>query len=469
MQTFIILHSNDIHGRVEGLARIATLVERTRAENPGIPILYFDGGDCEEMSQRLSNLTKGAAMYRLLHAAGCAVATIGNGGLPRYSQHILPDYARAARFPLLLANLHNPDGSLLQGVQATALLDAGAFKLGIIGVTAPAFGGEAVYEHHFGLHVPPTIPLIRELAAELREQGANVVLLLSHMGLHEDVIIALEIGESVPLIIGAHTHNLAPAGIWSGPVLIAQAGEFARHLGRLDLAWDGERMRVEHVSVIAVTEDIPPSPRVQEELAAIEAEVEQMLNSEVGELAAPLDFAADRECGTANLLADALRERTGAEIALITAAMAPIGPLPAGPLKRVTLWEVCASPANPGLVEMTGVQLLQLVKRGLDPAFAADRPRANRGNPRGLMHLSGASVRDGQLSVGGCAVEPERLYKVAGSDWELDTFGGYADPAWGLKPSYEMQTIMRDVIEDYLKGKPPVSVEMGRLDLARSL
>ena len=466
MQRFIILHSNDIHGHIDGLARIATLVEQTRAEHPDIPVLYLDGGDCEETMQRLSNLTKGAAMYRLLRVAGCAAATIGNGGLPRYSPHILPAYAQAARFPLLLANLRNPDGSLLEGVQATTLLDVGTLKLGIIGLTAPRFGKDSVYEEFFDLQVLPTFSLIRELATELRRQGADVVMLLSHLGLHEDVIVVLEIGDSVPLIIGAHTHNLAPAGVWGGNVLIAQAGEFAQHLGRLDLAWDGERVQVERVSVIPVTEDIPPSPRVQDELAAIEIEVEQMLNSVIGELAAPLDFAADRECGTANLLADALRERTGAELALVTAAMAPSGPLSAGPLKRISLWETCSSPANPGVVEMSGVQLLQIVKRGLDPVLAAERTRANRGHPRGLMHLSGASVRGDQLYIGDRPVEPERLYKVAASDWELGTVGGYADLAWNLQPSYEVQTIMRDVIEDYLKGKPPVVVEMGRLDLS---
>ena len=59
MQPLIILHTNDIHGRVEGLARIATLVEQIRIENPAIPVLYFDTGDIEENSIRLSNLRRG--------------------------------------------------------------------------------------------------------------------------------------------------------------------------------------------------------------------------------------------------------------------------------------------------------------------------------------------------------------------------------------------------------------------------
>jgi 2',3'-cyclic-nucleotide 2'-phosphodiesterase (5'-nucleotidase family) len=51
MQSLIILHSNDIHGRIAGLARIATLVEQVRAEHPDIPVLYVDGGDIEEYLQ----------------------------------------------------------------------------------------------------------------------------------------------------------------------------------------------------------------------------------------------------------------------------------------------------------------------------------------------------------------------------------------------------------------------------------
>lgn len=119
MQKCIILHSNDIHGHIENLARITTIIEKVKAENPGVPVLYLDGGDVEETSQRLSNLTRGIAMHRLLNIAGCDAAAVGNGGLARYSPAILPEYASAGRYPLLLANLRQPDGSLLEGVQAT--------------------------------------------------------------------------------------------------------------------------------------------------------------------------------------------------------------------------------------------------------------------------------------------------------------------------------------------------------------
>src|SRR5262249_51515430 len=84
MQRLILLHSNDIHGRVTGLARIATLVAQTRYAHPEIPVLYFDLGDIEDTTNRLSNLTKGVAMHRLLSTAGCNAAVIGNATTIRY-------------------------------------------------------------------------------------------------------------------------------------------------------------------------------------------------------------------------------------------------------------------------------------------------------------------------------------------------------------------------------------------------
>src|SRR5947209_16643401 len=213
MQKLIILHSNDIHGRVEGLTRIATLVEQVRADNPGVPVLYFDTGDVEETSSRLSNITKGVAMHRLLSAGGCDAAVVGNGGILRYSHCVLEDYAKVAHYPQLLANLRLPDGSSLPGAQSTAIIEAGTLKLGLVGVTATWIEGD-VYATGFGLRALPPMPLIRELVQELRQQGADVVLLLSHMGLPDDRKLAEELQNEVPLIIGAHTHHLLPAGEW---------------------------------------------------------------------------------------------------------------------------------------------------------------------------------------------------------------------------------------------------------------
>jgi hypothetical protein len=101
--------------------------------------------------------------------------------------------------------------------------------------------------------------------------------------------------------------------------------------------------------------------------------------------------------------------------------------------------------------------------RGLDPAFAAERPRTLRGAARGLLHISGAVVRGGQLLVGGQPLDLAREYRVAGTDWELEPYGGYIEEAWSLDQQYDTPTILREALEEYLANHRPVSVEMGRL------
>jgi len=442
-----------------GMSRIATLVERIKAENRDVPVLYFDLGDSEDYSNRLSNLTKGAAMHRLLSAVGCDAAAVGNGALPRYGPQVLKDHAGVSRYPHLLATLRMPDGDSIPGVHPTALLDLGTMRLGLIGVTVEM----PSYTKFFGLRTLPTIPLIRELAMELRSEGADAVILLSHMGLAADRELAEELREDVALILGGHSHDLLPEGEWVGDVLITQAGHYGEHLGRIDLIWDGEQLRVTRATVLPVADTTPPSARVLAEAEVIEAEVEQYLDEIIGKLVELLDFATDRECGVANLMADALRQRIGADVGVLVAGQAFSGPLPAGPLRRATLWDVCPSPANPGVITLTGSQLVALVARGLNPELAAERPNPLSGKARGLMHLSGALVRDGRLLVEGQLVEPERKYRVAGSDFEFEAIWGYADSDWDLHPSYDVPTILREALEAYLATHRPVNAGLGRL------
>ena len=83
MRRLVVLHTNDIHGRTDAIARIATLVERASTSTDD-PVLYVDAGDVEDRTDRLSNLTKGIAVHRLLGVAGCRAAAVGNGTVIYY-------------------------------------------------------------------------------------------------------------------------------------------------------------------------------------------------------------------------------------------------------------------------------------------------------------------------------------------------------------------------------------------------
>jgi hypothetical protein len=157
----------------------------------------------------------------------------------------------------------------------------------------------------------------------------------------------------------------------------------------------------------------------------------------VGELDRPLDAA---------LIAEILRQRMSADVGLATSGAAIDRPLPAGPLRRRDLWEQCHSTGNPGVVAMSGEQLCRVIARGDDPDFQATTAGPLRGRPRGPLHVAG-------IGPGARSIEPGRSYLVAGTDWELEPYGGMVAESWNLRARYDFPTILREAVEEHFRGR----------------
>ena len=466
-----ILHTNDVHGRLEGLARVATLVNEARAAS-GHPVLYVDAGDIEDTSNRLSSLTKGTAMHRLLSKAGCDASAVGNGGLLRYGPALLERYALAATYPLYLANLAAGDGSSIAGVRSHGMLAVANAKIGVIGLTDPF----NVYSSLFGLQPLEIVPLVRRLALELRVSGAEFILVLSHLGwqhreidgdLANDADLARALQSEIDLVIGAHTHHLLPHGERIGRVWVVQAGCYAQQLGRIELVRDSSGWQVESCATQAVLESIEEAKSVLDEKARIEAELETWLAEPLCTFTGDLTYAPAAECAGGNVMADALREYWNAEIGLSLGGMGFLSALNAGVATRGEIFERVPSSANPGVAHLHGWQILELLISGLDAAQASASPKGYRGAARGLMHVSNLSRRDGQLFVGTIShykpLELERVYRVAASDAELEVENGFTQTTWNVKTQYDANVIMREVFEQYTRSHPLIAPEVGRV------
>jgi 2',3'-cyclic-nucleotide 2'-phosphodiesterase (5'-nucleotidase family) len=416
-----ILHTNDLHGREDRIAQIATLVKRERAMSDH-RVLYLDAGDVEETTNRLSNLTKGVAMHRLLAHTTCEATAVGNACWLRYGPQSVSAHAAVSPYPHVLANFTGVDG-----VAPSVLLE----DVGIVGLTSPfdVFSDEV----DWGFERVDALEAARAAAHELREQGAALVVLLSHLGLEspeerwDDRRIAPELEGVVDIVIGAHTHDLLPEGEWIGNVLVVQAGAFGEHLGRIEI--DGESI-VARVEV--VPDDTEHDPAIAIEAAAIEREVEAMLGQELGTIAVPLN---------ARFIAEVLRARLNADVGLFTVGMT-LTVVPPGVVTRGALYEASESGANPQVTTMTGAQLSDLIARGRDPEFMAETPRAMRGRERGYLEVVGVEPAE---------LEPERHYVVAGTDWELSPYGGYALAEWGLESRSDFPVIVREAVEEHLQ------------------
>lgn len=466
-----ILHTNDMHNRLVAMSRLSSFAKnlRQQLEAEGRKVFFFDAGDAADRSVQFTGVTKGKAFPRILKAMGYQLQAPGNAISITYGPQAAGEMAKHADFPMLAANFHDDSGPLVDGFQpATVFPLAGGVRLGVIGMTVhwPHF-----YDV-FSLKLPHFIDVGRKWAEKMAADGVRAVVVLSHLGLREDTQLA----ESVPgidVIVGGHSHSELPEGQLTNGVLIAQAGHYAEYLGRVDLEIDPRSGAVltKTATLLPIPEDSPLDPQVEQAIREAEAEAREALSRPIAVLQEALELDHFGECAVANLGADALRERMGAEIGMLSSGLFHKG-LPAG---QVTLGDLNASSfstANPQLTRVSGEQILAGLEKGLDPEHMNAFYKAHRGSPVGLPAVSGmvvefnpgATPRVRRVLINGQTLEKERWYTLAHTDAEVITEvypAGYLILEENQVIRIEVPTILREAIEDYLVAHQPVAKPKG--------
>jgi 5'-nucleotidase len=472
-----ILHTNDMHSQLEAMSRLSGVVRRLHKEikAKGRNVFFFDAGDAADRRERFCSITKGAAFPRLLNSMGdhgYDLQTLGNAISVTYGLQAAVQMTARASFPILAANFFRDGQPLLDGFQAVKSYPINDdLRLGVIGLTAQI----PDFYRLFGLDAPEFQIATQEWLAYLVKNGRGPIIVLSHLGLIDDRTLAQAFPE-IDLIIGGHTHQLLPEGEWVNGVLIAQAGEYARFLGRVDLEIDPRHGTVldKSASLIEIPENTPLDPAFEAALQEAKYEAGKFMARSVGELQQALDQDFFAECGIGNLASDAIRERMQAEAALLTGGLFLKG-LPVGVVKLLDLDDACFTTANPQLSMVRGEQIRAALERGLEPERMHSYIKAFRGAPIGMPAVSGMKIEynpsglDGQrvkaIEIQGRPLEPLRSYRLAHTDAEVINTnlpgGGFLDLEPGQVVRIEVPTILREAIEDYLKTHSPVPEPVG--------
>ncbi len=465
-----ILHTNDLHARIEQLPFISAMVKhiRSEVEAQAGQMLLWDAGDAEDRILLESDVTKGAAIMSIMNAVGYDAAALGSTAMITYGPENLRRLAEVASFPIIVANVSwSSTGQLLEGAVPYRLLELGGTRLGVIGVTAVSSSYLA-----FGTRSFPAAPIVSELREHLREQGAKVVAVLSHLGLEGDKALARAV-DGIDLIIGGHSHDRVERPLLVNETLIAQAGAYGSHLGRVDLKIDNSSGRIlnktSRLLPVATTE------ADDEVVQAIEEQVRQvqgLLSRPVGQTTSFLNLNYFQECALGSFLADVLRDRMDTDMALVVTGMLDEA-IPAGLVTFGDLCRASSSTANPGRASLSGKEIWDMLNYGLKPEVTQHRPSSLRGNPQGILQVSGLKVTydpyaDPDEQVIEILVGPERLdlersYTVAATDWELGHLTNYTDLDPG-RITYDVPTILREAMREYLEAHSPVSVTVeGRI------
>ncbi len=204
-------------------------------------------------------------------------------------------------------------------------------------------------------------------------------MVLSHMGVKKDRELAAACPE-VDVIIGGHSHTTLPQGEEVNGVLIAQTGEYAVHLGRVDLTLDADTGQVlaRSAVLLPIPQEMELDPAVQAAIASAEVEAQAYRSRILGTLQAPLEVDHFGECSMGNWAADVLRERMHADAAIVSSGLFHTG-LEAGGVTLGALDAACFTTANPQLSLVSGHSYGLPWRRGLEP----ERSHIHYGSYRG--------------------------------------------------------------------------------------
>lgn len=403
-----------------GFARVASAIEYYRQARDG-RVIVLDGGDTLQGSGHAA-LSEGAAIIEPMNALGLDAAIPGNWEVA-YGPQVLTDRLGELDYEIFVANLRDEaTGERL--FPPTYYHDVGNLRVAIIGYTDPDVPERQppAYSRGLAYDGPEELPQLVEEAR--REGGADLVVLLSHIGLAKAVALTDHV-PGIDIHLSSDTHERTYEPIDQNGVWVVEPGAFGSFLGVLDLTvQNGEIVDQQWELVELTAEAFDEDPEVRAIVDRATAIHGPELEAIVGHTSSMLSRHNVIETTLDHLLADALRDVTGTEIALSNGFRFG-NPLPPGPIKEADLWNFYPVVTNLKIGKVTGQQLLDFWERELENVFARDASKRFGGwvpRPSGMQLTFTAANEPGdrvqELLIQGEPVEPARLYSITACERE---------------------------------------------------
>jgi 5'-nucleotidase / UDP-sugar diphosphatase len=469
-QTTIVtfLHLNDVYeispkqGR-GGFAPLMTLLKQERAAAPGA--ITTLGGDLVGSSM-MSGITKGTQMIELMNAVGLDIAVVGNHEFD-FGSDVLKQRVGDSKFPWLGTNVLGTDGKIFPGLVATATRKVGELTIGFFGIITP----DTRYLSNTGPDVTfaPIVDTARAAVKQLKDQGADAVVALTHLTIADDRELVREV-KGIDVILGGHEHD--PITFYEGGVFIFKVGHDAEYLGVAQIEIEKTQTpRGPQVKVwprgwrVVSTAGVAPDPTVAAIVKSHEDKLDESLKIAVGTTGVELDSRRAtvrlKESAIGNLFADAIREATKADVAVTNGGgIRGDRTYAAGTTltRRDILTELPFGNVAV-LMEISGADL----RTALEEGVSAVEDVAGR-----FPHVSGLvlvfdpkrpkGARVLQVTIGGKPLDPAATYRLATNEYMMAGGDGYASLKKG-RPIIDASggALMANVVMDYITARGTVS------------
>lgn len=491
----LLLYS-DFHGRLEpkdaelGAGRFTTAIAGQLLKNPNTVLL--DGGDAFQ-GTAISNLVKGASVQEWRNKVGVKIATLGNHEFD-WDQPTLQGLLKSAEHPVISANIfltgteNRPDW-----IAPTATVEVGGYKIGFIGITTEETEGIVLAGNLEGLDIVDPAPVINAEAKKLREEGADLVVVVSHGAASPgaDFTVVNEVSnwmsqvtEKVDAITGAHSHERAAGYVLDAngeKVPAIQSGNHGMGLARIDLYINQADKQVTRAVPVQwdPSQMLAPTPWATDLVAKWAAEIEPITKRPIGKLAAPIprSYSQAGESVLGDFITDGmLTAAPGIQIAVVNGGGIR-SKLEASLGEEITWGDFQkVMPFGNTLVtaDMTGAELKTLLEQGLTGYI-----KRLTGQPGGVRPLQVAGITytwdyakpDGERIdpadlklADGTVVDPNTTYKVVVNNFMATGGDGLSilNDVRNDGRQVDVGTVDLDVFVEYFKaqaGDQPFSYE----------
>lgn len=248
----VILHTNDVHGAVNGYACIAAL--KADYEAKGAEVILVDAGDFSQGTTYVS-VTKGADAVTMMNAAGYDVVTLGNHEFD-YGYAQLKENMSKAKFKVVCADVFNENGTPIFDANYTYTTKSGV-KVGFFGMETPETQTKANPALTKGLTFATGDAFTKAAADQVAAlKDADVVICLAHLGIDAesapyrstDLYAAVK---GIDFIIDGHSHTVMTKGENGEP--IQSTGTAFANIGVIVI--DNATKKIESNSLFEVKED----------------------------------------------------------------------------------------------------------------------------------------------------------------------------------------------------------------------
>lgn len=442
---FNIIHTNDIHSNYENFSKIVSKIKEIKDKNT----IILDAGDFADFKRLEVQGTKGEAAIELLEHALYDALTVGNNETFN-GKEILINMAMKSKIPFLTCNLYNAGDMRIEGVKSSVILDKNGFKILIIGASPDL---REFYEMDNLIYKEYLEAIEKEIL--LNKNKYDICIVLSHLGMDADRIIAKKI-DGVNVIIGGHHHILMEKPEIINNTIIHTSGCYGENLGFLKIEMLNGAVKLLESSNINI-EDVESDKDIINILKENKEKAIDNLSNHLYNIDDDLWHDVIEENPITNLLADALFDVLKCDLAIINSGVIN-GGIRKGSVTNKKLLEICPSPLNPTVFEIQGKYIKEVLQNSLDSDFCLKDGRGPgfRGKYLGRLHVSNAIIEcDGRkiskISINGEALIDDKWYTVGSSDY-LHRGTGYESLKNNRNGKYNKE-YLRDTLREYLNKK----------------